>query len=155
MNLSLKLLLVSSLTVVMIGVYMGPVRLGQYLHWMRTDPEFFTIPACISLHCLGEMVTCAGDDQCQATLNCITECSLTQPRNKQAMCAYICEVTEGYLDSEFESLMLCMIDHGCMAHYPQDGDCVARESDGVPSITHMSQVTTLSSDWLILISTLL
>ena len=60
------------------------------------------------------------------------------------MCAYICEVTDGYLNPEFEAVMLCMIDNNCMSHYPQDGTCVAAESDGVASITSMDQVR---GDW--------
>ena len=139
MSVTSKLVIIAGLTV-LLGLYIGPTRVGQYVNWMMTDPEFFTIPACITGHCLTKMLTCAGNAGCQATLNCITECQLTQPRNRQAMCAYICEVTDGYLNTEFESLMLCMIDHGCMSHYPQDGTCVAQESDGVETITDMSQV---------------
>ena len=56
------------------------------------------------------------------------------------MCAYICEVTSGYLNPEFESIMLCMIENKCMGSYPQDGRCIAKESDGVKSITSMEQV---------------
>ena len=40
--------------------------------------------------------------------------------------------------------MLCMIEHSCMSHYPQDGTCVASESDGVEELTSMDMV---SGDW--------
>ena len=36
-----------------------------------------------------------ADSDCRATLTCINECQLYQPRSKQAMCAYICEMTDG------------------------------------------------------------
>ena len=133
-----------SIVQILIGVYIGPTRIGQYVQWMATDPDFFSIPACISYNCLWKMATCVQNPDCKATLDCITECQLTQPRNKQAMCAYICEVTDGYLNQEFESLMLCMIDNNCMSHYPQDGTCVAQETDGVTTITDMDQI---QGDW--------
>lgn len=143
MSVGRKLLL-ASVPAVLVGLYMGPQRLGQYYTWASTDPDFLRIPACIGLNCPAKMVTCLTNTACSATLDCITECSLTQPRNKQAMCAYICEVTAGYLNPEFESLMLCMIEHSCMSHYPQDGTCVATESDGVGELTSMDMVR---GDW--------
>ena len=58
-------------------------RIKQYVHWIATDPEFFTIPACIGVNCLGKMVACIQNEDCKATLDCTQECQLTQPRNKQ------------------------------------------------------------------------
>jgi len=133
-------LYLSATLMLFIGIYMGPTRIKQYVHWIATDPEFFTIPACIGVNCLGKMVACIQNEDCKATLDCTQECQLTQPRNKQAMCAYICEVTSGYLNPEFEAIMLCMIENKCMGSYPQDGRCIAKESDGVKSITSMEQV---------------
>ena len=133
-----------SIVQILIGVYIGPTRIGQYVQWMATDPDFFSIPACISYNCLWKMATCVQNPDCKATLDCITECQLTQPRNKQAICAHICQVTDGYLNEEFDMLTLCMIDNNCMSHYPQDGTCVAKETDGVPTITEMDQI---QGDW--------
>ena len=127
-----------------LSVYIGPRRVCQYINWAATDPDFFTIPACVSYNCLGSLLSCVQDQDCKATMDCTTECQLSQPRNKQAMCAYICEVTDGYLNKEFEDVMLCMIEHKCMSNYPQDGTCVAREEDGVKSITDMNQI---KGDW--------
>ena len=56
------------------------------------------------------------------------------------MCAYICEVTDGYMNPQFEETMLCMIEGQCMSHYPKDGECVATDKDTVQTITDMSQV---------------
>ena len=141
--ISLRYLLLSA-TILYLSVYIGPRRVSQYLTWAATDPDFFSIPACVSYNCLGSMVTCVQDKDCKATMDCTTECQLTQPRNKQAMCAYICEVTDGYLNQEFEAVMLCMIEHKCLPNYPQDGTCVAREEDGVKTITDMNQI---KGDW--------
>ena len=47
------------------------------------------------MHCATKMVYCMADSDCRATLTCINECQLYQPRSKQAMCAYICEMTDG------------------------------------------------------------
>ena len=89
--------------------------------WMATDADFFTIPACVSYNCLRVLAGCLQDKDCKAALDCTTECQLTQPREKQAMCAYICEVTDGYLNKPFQDTILCMIENNCMSHYPQDG----------------------------------
>ena len=47
------------------------------------------------MHCATKMGYCMADTDCRATLTCINECQLFQPRSKQAMCAYICEMTDG------------------------------------------------------------
>ena len=47
------------------------------------------------MHCATKMGYCMADTGCRATLTCINECQLFQPRSKQAMCAYICEMTDG------------------------------------------------------------
>ena len=47
------------------------------------------------MHCATKMGYCMADSDCRATLTCINECQLYQPRSKQAMCAYICEMTDG------------------------------------------------------------
>ena len=73
-------------------------------------------------------------------MDCITECQLTQPRNKQAMCVYICEVTDGYMNQQFEETMLCMIEEQCMSDYPTDGQCVATDQDAVQTITDLAQI---------------
>ena len=94
--------LVGALTVVYLGVYVGPGRLRQYINWAWTDPDFFTIPACIFSSCPAPLASCMVDPACSDTLACIRECQLSQPRSKQAMCAYICEVTDGYMNPQFE-----------------------------------------------------
>jgi len=132
--------LIFSISLVYVAVFIGPTRIVQYLAWAWTDPDFFRIPACVGYHCMASALACMANPDCKATLDCITECQLTQPRSKQAMCAYICEVTDGYMNPEFEETMLCMIDGQCMSHYPQDGRCLATDEDTVQSITDMSQV---------------
>ena len=141
--ISTKYLFLSSV-LLYLGVYLGPRRVSQYLTSAAMDPDFFTIPACLTYNCLDSMMTCVQDKDCKATMDCSMECQLTQPRNKQAMCAYICELTDGYLNQKFEDLMLCMIENNCMSSYPQDGTCVAREEDGVKTITDMNQI---KGDW--------
>ena len=49
----------------------------------------------LGMHCATKMGYCMADTNCRATLTCINECQLFQPRSKQAMCAYICEMTDG------------------------------------------------------------
>ena len=128
------------LSAIYLGIFIGPTRVGQYVKWAWTDPDFFRIPACVGYNCLSSMMKCIQNEACKATLDCITECQLTQPRNKQAMCAYICEVTDGYMNDEFEETMLCMIEGNCMSNYPKDGECVAKDEDAVQTITDISQI---------------
>jgi len=136
--------LVGALTVLYLGLFVGPRRLSLYISWAATDPDFFAIPACIFSSCASFLATCVTNTACSETLDCIRECQLTQPRNKQAMCAYICEVTDGYMNPQFEDLMLCMIRGGCMSNYPKDGECRAADEDTVQTVTSMDQV---SGEW--------
>lgn len=144
MSKATYLQLIGAVSTIYLASFIGPTRIGQYVRWAWTDPDFFMVPACVSYNCLSSVMACMGDEACKATLDCITECQLTQNRNKQAMCAYICEVTDGYMNPQFEETMLCMIEGGCMSNYPRDGECVASDSDAVQSITDMSQI---QGDW--------
>lgn len=75
--------------------YVGLERLGKYIQLASKEPDFFRIPVCIGLNCGSKMAACMMDTKCVDTLNCINECQLYEPKNKQAMCAYICEMTDG------------------------------------------------------------
>lgn len=84
--------------------YIGLERLGKYIQLATNEPsDFFRIPVCIGLNCGWKMAACMTDSKCVDTLNCINECQLYQAKNKQAMCAYICEMTDGmYSSSELK-----------------------------------------------------
>ena len=95
-------------------------RLQRYAKWMASDPvEFFRVPGCLAWHCPSEMKACYSDANCSATVNCSQECSLNEPRSKQAMCAYLCEMTDGYENQAFTDVMNCMIEGNCISNYPK------------------------------------
>ena len=127
-----------------IGLYTGPDRIQRYVKWALSDPDFFRIPLCIGLNCASQMASCTQDENCMATLNCINDCQLYQPRNKQAMCAYICEMTDGYENIAFDDIMDCIIEHKCMSNYPQDGFCVAQDEDADQTLTDLNEI---AGDW--------
>ncbi len=134
-----------------LAFYVGPDRLQRYLKWAYNDPDFFRIPLCIGRNCLAEMGWCLQDSDCLATLNCINECQLYEPRSKQAMCAYICEMTDGYENEAFTNIMNCMIGGNCMSNYPQDGYCVATDEDADQSLTDLNLI---KGDWWVIKGTL-
>ena len=91
----MKFALVNLFTSLILVWYVGIDRLERYVKWASTDPDFFRIPICLGINCKLSMMACMADANCRATLTCINECQLYQPRSKQAMCAYICEMTDG------------------------------------------------------------
>jgi len=99
---------------------------------------------CTMVNCASKVAKCVADNDCRATMACSKACQ-DLPRNRQAMCGYICEMTDGYENPVFEDVMLCMIDNKCLPDYPRDGECVAKsDSDAVQTLTSMKQV---QGDW--------
>jgi len=99
---------------------------------------------CTVVNCGHKIAMCMTDADCRATMECSRACQ-DMPRNRQAMCGYICEMTDGYENKVFEDVMLCMIEKDCLPEYPKDGECVAKsDSDAVQTLTSMKQV---EGDW--------
>ena len=75
---------------------------------------------------------------------CCNKCTITQPADQVAACAYICEMTDGYENPHFINLIQCFVDNQCLDDYPRDGICKGTNNDAVQSITSLDQV---SGDW--------
>ena len=80
--------------------------------------------------------------QCLKTVGCVNTCMLDNmdSEDKVAACAYLCEMTHGYENPEFEAMMGCMLDSGCLLQYPEDGPCVGSDSDAVQSVQTMEDI---------------
>merc|ERR1719217_1588254 len=53
-------------------------------------------------------------------------------------------MTSGQGSAEFLNLLTCMNSNSCIDHYPQDGLCLAKDSDAVQNLTSLSQI---KGDW--------
>ena len=73
-------------------------------------------------------------------LDCMNECNDNLAKNRIAACCFVCEMTHGYDNQQFEDLVKCMVDNGGMPKYPDDGICYGTDEDGVRSLQAMEQV---------------
>ena len=80
--------------------------------------------------------------QCLKTVGCVNACMLDNidSEEKVAACAYLCEMTHGYENTECEGMMGCMLDSGCLLQYPEDGPCVGSDSDALQSVHTMEDI---------------
>ena len=97
---------------------------------------------CTTLHCPLELGACALDSRCYEILTCLQGCE-GQPDEVQ--CSYVCGSFD--VNPNFRKLVSCMVDHGCMPTYPEDGLCLAADDQALPEITDVEQV---SGDWWVL-----
>ena len=78
-------------------------------------------------------------------LDCMNECNDNLAKNRIAACCFVCEMTHGYENQQFEDLVRCMVDNGGMPKYPDDGICYGTDEDGVRSLQAMEQVCKMST----------
>ena len=71
---------------------------------------------------------------------CIDKCTINEKAEKIAACAYICEMTHGYENSDFLEVINCFLNNQCFSEYPRDGICYGTDDDGVKSLTSLDQV---------------
>ena len=43
-------------------------------------------------------------------------------------------------NDKFDAVMQCMAENGCIAQYPQDGQCLASDDEALQSITDIAQL---------------
>jgi len=124
---------------------LGPQQtLKQFIAFYE-KPETTVYPlGCALQNCGSKIMTCLQDSKCRETTQCINKCTIEQPKEKVASCAYICEMVEGYENEPFEDSLKCMMEYNCMADYPRDGICKGNDNDAVQSITSLDQV---AGDW--------
>ena len=93
---------------------------------------------CLSRHCGKESLSCLNDKKCFAALNCNRKCG-TGPTNSG--CNLLCELTDGYENPEYKTLLRCMARNKCLpVSSKPDGICKAKRSDGIKALTTLDDV---------------
>lgn len=106
---------------------------------------------CFIKHCSKEFLACGAKsltgEPCIKAMQCEIGCNKLESEvghNRAPGCAYICEMTTGYKSPAFTDLMTCGKDNKCLPFYPDDGECLATDSDALQNITSLDQV---AGDW--------
>ena len=60
--------------------------------------------------------------------------------DKVAACAYICEMTHGYENTQFTDMINCMLDNQCLEQYPEDGPCIGGDEDALQNVKKMEDI---------------
>jgi len=86
------------------------------------DAGFWHANTCLAGNCVSPLVTCMGDLQCMKTVGCANGCILEHlyEKDKVAACAYLCEMTHGYQNTQFTDVIGCMLDNECLIEYPME-----------------------------------
>jgi len=108
--------------------------------------------SCIMKNCLPQVAACVGHsitgESCLETLKCNLKCSKDPDGweyNRAPGCAYLCEMTSGYKSPAYTKMIECIGErHKCLPIYPNDGECLAQDSDALQNITSLDQ---LEGDW--------
>ena len=98
---------------------------------------------CIMTHCMSEASSCYQDKKCRELLNCFSTCDPADTG-----CAFRCGGSP-----LFTSLLVCMIEGGCMEEYPESGVCLAQDDMALQIQDY--QLVTISSVFYQLITSLI
>jgi len=116
---------------------------------MLSWEKFWGPNFCLGTSCGLKLTKCATSQKCIQTIGCINTCMLDNinTEDKVAACAYICEMTYGYENTQFMDLIGCMMDNQCLSQYPEDGPCKGSNADAITSVTSMEDI---EGDWWVL-----
>lgn len=135
---------------VLVGRYFLTTQqlINQLIVMTKWHP-FWDTNICLGSNCAKQAVGCFSDLQCIKTIGCINNCMLDnlEREDKVAQCAYICEMTYGYEVEAFMDIIGCMLEHKCLAQYPEDGPCVGSDKDAITSVKTMEDI---EGDWWVL-----
>lgn len=93
----------------------------------------------VAANCTRELISCATDLDCISVLVCITGCD-----PEDAECSYTCGMI-GLDNQPFLDMSQCMADIGCLPTYPDDGICLAEDSDALQELTDLPNQ--VAGDW--------
>ena len=93
--------------------------------------------SCIALNCSRTALACFTNSQCREAFSCLEDC---QKKGAGNSCDFYCEVNYAYNSTVYANLMQCMSDHGCFPKEPEDGTCLAKDSDAVKNLTDVAQI---------------
>lgn len=124
---------------------LGPEYMVKQFVGFYEKPEATLYPLpCVATRCAGKVASCVADPACRSAAWCSNLCTLYQPMEKVAACAYICEMTHGYENPHFIDLVKCFVNEKCLRPYPRDGICKGENKDAVQTIKSLVQV---EGDW--------
>jgi len=141
-------------TMTSLDAFQTPDELKAMKFLQAMDIELGGAPSpnigCIIKHCLPEVASCAFHsifgESCMKTLKCNLACTKTDDgHNRAPGCAYLCEMTSGYTSPHYVKMIECLGERNqCLPTYPDDGDCLAQDSDALQNLTSLDQV---EGDW--------
>ena len=110
---------------------------------------FWHTNTCLAANCVSSLGSCAVSPSCMRTVGCVNGCILEHlySEDKVAACAYLCEMTHGYQNTQFTDLIDCMLTQACLEQYPEDGPCIGEDKDGLQTVTKMEDI---EGDWWVL-----
>ena len=134
---------------VLLQSLLTPQQMLNQLLMMTSWQPFWHTNTCLAANCAAPLGRCVTNYQCMKTVGCVNTCMLDNlgSEEKVAACAYLCEMTHGYENQEFEGMMGCMLDSGCLLQYPEDGPCVGDDTDALESVKTMEDI---EGDWWVL-----
>jgi len=126
-----------------------PLQMWRQMVMMTSWNPFWHTNICLGSNCLSELGSCVTDGQCVKTVGCVNTCMLDNlySEEKVAACAYLCEMTHGYENTQFTDMMQCMLDNKCLTQYPEDGPCIGTNEDG---LKHVKKMEDIEGDWWVL-----
>lgn len=92
---------------------------------------------CSIKFCFFSLMSCWFNNACRSALLCNSNCS-GQP--DEAGCNLLCQLNEGYQNDQYTSLLQCMAKNSCLPVLPEDGECVAEDSEALQELTALQQV---------------
>ena len=92
---------------------------------------------CLIKYCSKSSLECVADSQCRKATACNTGCA---GKENTDACNLLCELDYGYNSTKYRQLLQCMSDHGCLPVSPDNGVCLANDSDTVKNLTSLAQV---------------
>ena len=94
--------------------------------------------SCHIKYCSKLSLECATDSQCRKAIACNSGCA---GKENTDACNLLCEFNYGYNSTKYRQFIQCMSDNGCLPVSPDNGVCLANDSDAVKNLTSLSQVS--------------
>ena len=100
--------------------------------------------SCITQRCVLPFGACVKNTKCRKAIMCNRKCLES---DNAAACNLLCQLTDGYQNTQYVNLLRCMSKNGCLPKLPPDGKCLAKKENGIKELTHLNQ---LEGTWWIL-----
>ena len=92
---------------------------------------------CLFVNCFQRLARCMLNSSCRSALHCDANCGEEINGNS---CHLICELTFGYGNEAYKSVLQCMVGNKCLPVSNMDGRCLAQDNQTVNNLTNIEQV---------------